>query len=200
MLSKKESKDIERIIKNRGITIGSILQRKGVLEFLIVLGVTSYVDKRLVVLKYDKELPSDYLIARDIENLKFERVAIEYLENFEVKGILPIDAHEIIQFVNEFKSTLNEAKIVSKLKVGSILSVLDWQTFVVVNMNPFEWVILYGKIEDKNIIENTLKNRNLKIRNAEEQWYLKRNNVTYVTEISETTIMKLRLMGNIYVR
>lgn len=197
MLSKKESKDIIRIIKNRGITIGSILQRKGVLEFLIVLGVTSYVDKRLVVLKYYNEVPSDYLIARDIETFKFEKVAIEYIENFEVKGLIPIEANEIIQFVNEFKYTINEAKLVPKLKVGSILRVLDWETFVVVNMNPFEWVILYGKIEEKNIIENTLKNNHLKIRNAEEIWYLRRNNVTYVTEISEKTIMKLRLMGNI---
>lgn len=206
MISKEISEQVINIIIKKGIEVGSILikETKNNLNILVIMGVKSYVDKRLVVFEYINEIPTEEQILRDIHKKNQKYVAIKQLEEYRVYGKIQDSLFSLfgVMYANEFEETIQEAQIVNRLKIGSILNGTDIYTCIVISKNPFRWIRVKGipcNYTQEGMANLIVNAKEVSVQKSDEECRVCRWTWRYVTELSENEtkqlVLKLQLLG-----
>ena len=148
MLSKKESEQIIENIIKRDIGIGSILYKKckNEVEYILILGMVVFGKGELAVLKFYKELPKIEVIMRALLEESFKRVPVSELGDYKVyTKIEEICSSKLtIAMRQEFIDTIQEAKVIPKVRVGAFLTHKGVQHELVIGVNPLQVILLKG--------------------------------------------------------
>lgn len=207
MISKELSEQVINIILKKGIEVGSILikETKNHRNILVILGVTSYVDRRLLVLEYLNEIPTEEKIFNDIHKKnQYKSIAIKQIEDYRVYGKIQDWLFSLfgVMYANEFEETIKEAQIVNRLKIGSILNVTDIYTCIVISKNPFRWIRVKGipcNYTQEGMANLIVNAKEVYVQKSDEEWRVCRGTGRYVTELSENEtkqlVLKLQLLG-----
>lgn len=208
MLSKKESEQIIENIIKRDIGIGSILYKKckNEVEYILILGMVVFGKGELAVLKFYKELPKIEVIMRALLEESFKRVPVSELGDYKVyTKIEEICSSKLtIAMRQEFIDTIQEAKVIPKVRVGTFLTHKGVQHELVIGVNPLQVILLKGcsnNTQESSLIQKLIHD-DIHVKTIDENvWRYIRHGLIYIKSFNETEIkkvvIKLRLMGKI---
>lgn len=211
MTQKEEYKEILSVSIKVGI--GTILRRERgrknkYNEYYIVVGIEPNTNE-YSCLYFKKEMPSEsrmlcYFNQAAIEcEYTSKRIKIIELsgKKYEIYGKVTYRIQQKIEvvfkeYVRAYKDLINYANIEIKTKLGSILKVEKSNYYLIIDTNPYKFILIRG-LKEKEIVENEVIE--WVIRNNKDLYVITGTNLTmcaintkYITTLNEERIKKLR--------